>query len=67
MYELKKRKEFGYAKVRDLIAALLLYEDADIVCDGDEFFWLHVAEDGSLVNIDSNSLDDAYEGADNGT
>lgn len=67
MYELRKRKEFEYAKVRDLITALLPYEDADVVCDGDEYFWLHIAQDGSLVNIDSNSLDHEYEGADDGT
>jgi len=52
--------EFQNCKVRDLIEALSPYEDSDIVCDGDEYFWLHVEEDGSVVNIDSNSLDSEY-------
>ena len=62
MYVRSKRMEFQNCKVRDLIKALLPYEDSDIVCDGDEYFWLHVEEDGTLVNIDSNSLDSEYEG-----
>lgn len=62
MYVRNKRMELQSCKVRDLIEALAPYEDADIVCDGDEYFWLHVEEDGSVVNIDSNSLDSEYEG-----
>ena len=34
---------------------------AKILCDGDEWFWVHVASDLSEVNIDSSELDYAYD------
>lgn len=62
MYDPKMKHAFEDARVRDLIGVLsTLPPDAQIVCDGDEWFWLHVESDRSAVNIDSSALDDLYE------
>lgn len=62
MYDPKLERAFKSAKVRELIEALLtLPPDAQIECDGDEWFWLHVEKDRSVVNIDSTELEDEYE------
>lgn len=62
MYDPKLKRAFKSAKVRELIEALqTLPPDAQIECDGDEWFWLHVEKDRSVVNIDSTELEDVYE------
>ena len=62
MYDPKLKRAFKSAKVRELIEALqALPPDAQIVCDGDEWFWLHVEKDRSVVNIDSTEMEDEYE------
>ena len=62
MYDLGLKRSFQNAKVRDLIKVLqTLPPDAEILCDGDEWFWLHVESDLSVVDIDSAALEDEYE------
>ena len=62
MYDPKLKRAFKSAKIRELIEALqTLPPDAQIECDGDECFWLHVEKDRSVVNIDSTELEDEYE------
>ena len=62
MYEPKLKRTFKGAKVRELIAVLqTMPPDAQILCDGDEWFWLHVEKERSVVNIDSTELEDEYE------
>ena len=62
MYDITQKRSFRNARVSDLMKALeALPPDAQIVCDGDEWFWLHVEEDGSVANIDSSELDTEYE------
>jgi hypothetical protein len=62
MFDLKLKRKFQGAKVRDLIEALqALPPEAQIECDGDEHFWLHVEGAHSVVNIDSTELEDEYE------
>ena len=62
MYDPKLKRAFKSAKVRELIEALqALPPDEQIVCDGDEWFWLHVEKDRSVVNIDSTEMEDEYE------
>jgi len=62
MYDYKLKRTFKYAQVRDLIVALLeMPLDARIVCDDDDWFWLHAESDKSVVNIDSAEHEDEYE------
>ena len=62
MYDPKLKRAFKSAKVRELIEALqAMPPDTQILCDGDEWFWLHVEKDRSVVNIDSAELEDEYE------
>jgi hypothetical protein len=62
MYDPKLKRAFKSAKVRELIEALqAMPPDTQILCDGDEWFWLHVEKDRSVVNIDSTELEDEYE------
>ena len=62
MYDPKLKQAFKSAKVRELIEALqAMPPDTQILCDGDEWFWLHVEKDRSVVNIDSTELEDEYE------
>ena len=62
MYDISKIKEFHFCTVAELIAILKTCDQkAQIVCDGDDCFWVHFEQDGSVVNIDSNSLEDLYD------
>ena len=47
---------------QDLIDVLeTLPPDAKVVCDGDEWFWVHVSSDLTEVDIDSSALDYTYD------
>ena len=63
MFDAKKRKSFCAqdTTVEELIEVLKGYDpDAKIGVDGDNYFYIHVKEDGSAVSIDSSSLDEVY-------
>lgn len=61
MYDINKRKEFQGATVQEIINILSkLNPEAEFLCDGDNYFYLHVEEDDSVVNLDSSSLDSIY-------
>ena len=65
MYDVKKLRSFKEKTVGDLVDFLsTLPRGAEVFCDGDEWFWVHIEADGSAVNIDSSSLDAEYAGAD---
>lgn len=62
MYDINKRRHLTGMTVAEVIEVLSkLPKDADILCGGDSYVWLHVEEDGSAVNIDYDALDDVYE------
>ena len=63
MLDAKKRKSFCAADttVEELIEVLKSYDpEAKIGVDGDNYFYIHVEEDGKAISIDSSSLDDIY-------
>ena len=61
MYDINKRKELHNATVKDVMEILEeLPEDAQVVFDGDEYGYIHVEKDLSVVSFDSSSLDDDY-------
>lgn len=65
MYDVKKLRSFKGKTVGGLTDYLsALPREAEIFCDGDDWFWVHIEADGSAVNIDSSSLDAEYAEAD---
>ena len=62
MFDKDKKRAFTDATVQDLIDVLeALPPKAKILCDGDEWFWVHVSSDLTEVDIDSSELDYAYD------
>lgn len=62
MYDIDQYAEFHDGTVKDLVEALQkLPQDAQVVICGDNFFYMHVEEDGSVVNLDTNGMDDFDE------
>lgn len=62
MYDIKQLLSFSKITVEQLIDVLTtLPKDAQIVICGDEYCYLHVESDGSVVNIDNEALDECYD------
>lgn len=58
MYDMDRYAEFHNTTVKDVIEALQkLPQDAQVVICGDDFFYMHVEEDGSVVNLDTNDME----------
>ena len=56
-----KYKELKNMTVRELITILEPYADKMVLFDMDIYGHLHVAKDGSYIDLDSNSLENMYE------
>lgn len=65
MYDVDRYVEFHNTTVKDVIEALQqLPQDSQMVICGDDFFYMHVEEDGSVVNLDTedkDAFDDLYQ------
>lgn len=62
MYELTKRYFQENILVEQLIEALKKYPQKAKVCIcGDSYCYMHLEQDGTVVNIDNESLDECYE------
>lgn len=62
MYNLAKRRKSECMSVKDLINELEKENpDAEITCCGDNYVYLHVENDQSVVTIDCEDLDEAYD------
>lgn len=60
MYNINKRKQFD--TVGDLKKLLAEVPDqTKMVITGDDYCWFHIEEDESVVCLDCEELDDAYE------
>jgi hypothetical protein len=60
MYDITKKKQFH--TVGDLKELLKdISDETKIVVTGDDYCWFHVEEDGSVICLDVEELDDAYE------
>ena len=60
MYDITKRKQFK--TVGDLKELLKdITDETQIVVTGDDYCWFHIEEDGSVICLDVEELDDAYE------
>ena len=60
MYNINKRKQFD--NVGDLKKLLeKLPDETKVVICGDDYCWFHIEEDGSVVCLDMEDLDECYE------
>ena len=60
MYDIKKKKQFE--TVGDLKALLKdIPDETKIVVTGDDYCWFHIEQDGSVICLDVEELDDAYD------
>lgn len=61
MYDINKRKELKNAKVKDILEILKeLPEDADVFFNGDNYGYIHIEKDSSVVSFDDSDLYDEY-------
>ena len=59
MYDITKKKQFK--TVGDLKELLKdIPDETQIVVTGDDYCWFHIEEDGSVICLDVEELDDAY-------
>ena len=64
MYELTKK----FSTVGDLKELLKdIPDETQIVITGDDYCWFHIEQDGSVICLDVEELDDAYEGKNDDT
>ena len=62
MFDIEKRKNLSGMPVSEVIAELSkLPQNAQVLCCGDTYVWLHVEQDGSVVCIDTEDLEECYE------
>lgn len=62
MYDSKQFQSYSELTVGQLVDILQgLPQDAQIVICGDDYCYIHVESDGSVVNLDNNSLEDCYD------
>ena len=62
MYDSKQFQSYSELSVGQLVDILQgLPQDAKIVICGDDYCYIHVESDGSVVNLDNNSLEDCYD------
>lgn len=60
MYDITKKKQFK--TVGDLKELLKnIPDETQIVVTGDDYCWFHIEKDGSVICLDVEELDDAYE------
>jgi hypothetical protein len=60
MYDITKRKQFS--TVGDLKELLKnIPDETQIVVTGDDYCWFHIEQDGSVICLDVEELDDVYE------
>lgn len=61
MYDIKQRQPLSDIPVSYLIELLRSTPpEATLTVNGDDYFYIHVESDGSVVNIDNEPLDECY-------
>ena len=60
MYDITKRKQFStVGELKELLKNIP--DETQIVVTGDDYCWFHIEQDGSVICLDVEELDDAYE------
>ncbi|MCM1215965.1 MAG: hypothetical protein NC548_15770 [Lachnospiraceae bacterium] len=66
MYDIDKRREMKDATVKEVMEILKeLPEDAKVHFNGDNYGYIHIEADNSVISFDDSSLDDLYDEIDN--
>lgn len=66
MYDIDKRREMKDATVGEVMDILKeLPKDAKVFFNGDNYGYIHIEEDNSVVSFDDSSLDDLYDELEN--
>lgn len=66
MYDINKRREMKDATVKDVKEILEgLPDDAKVYFNGDNYGYIHIEDDNSVISFDDSSLDDMYDEFDN--
>ena len=61
MYDLNKRQEMRNVEVKEVIELLQkLPEDAKVFFNGDNYGYIHIEKDDSIISFDNSPLDDDY-------
>ena len=61
MYDLRKRQEMRNVEVKEVIELLQkLPENAKVLFNGDNYGYVHIEKDDSIISFDDSSLDDDY-------
>ena len=61
MYDITKKKQFStVGELKELLKNIP--DETQIVVTGDDYCWFHIEEDGSVICLDVEELDDAYVG-----
>ena len=60
MYDINKRKNFNTVGDLKKLLASIPDETKVVVC-GDDYCWFHIEEDGSVICLDMEDLDECYE------
>ena len=56
MYNIKSEGKLTGKKLKEIVKNI--NDDAEICVEGDNYFYIHEEEDGSVINFDNNSLED---------
>lgn len=56
MYNIKSEGQLTGKRLKEIVKNIS--DDAEICVEGDNYFYIHEEEDGSVVNFDNNSLED---------
>ena len=61
MYDIDKRREMKDATVEEVMNILKeLPKDAKVFFNGDNYGYIHIEKDNSVISFDDSSLDDDY-------
>ena len=61
MFDINKRKKFStVGELKELLSGVPDDTKVEILCD--KYCWFHMEEDGSVVNLDYEDLDESYFG-----
>ena len=60
MYNIEKRKQFStVGDLREMLNGIS--DDTKIVITGDDYCWFHIEEDESVICLDVEELEEAYD------
>lgn len=60
MYNIKKRKQFNtIGELKEILKNIS--DDTKVFVCGEDYCWFHIEQDGSVVCLDNEDLEECYE------